>query len=47
LVAIVTLYGFGAAAIGYFGTWLVVWFGGLSIYKLIRWIVLGFRDDVG
>jgi len=32
------------AAIGYFGVWLVVWYGGLAVYKLIRWIVLGFRD---
>jgi hypothetical protein len=46
LVAIVILYGLGGAAVGYIGVWFIVWFGGLAIYKLIRWIVLGFRDDI-
>lgn len=47
LVGLCIVAGLGGGAIGYLGTWLVIWFGGLAIYKLIRWIVLGFRDDVG
>lgn len=39
------LCGIAGAAIGYGGIVLVIWFGGLAVYKLIRWIVLGFTAD--
>jgi hypothetical protein len=45
LIGLCILTGLGGAAVGFFGTWLVVWFGGLAIYKLIRWVVLGFHDS--
>jgi len=47
LVLIVVLAGLVGATTGYLGIWLVIWFGGLGVYKLIRWIVLGFRNDMG
>ncbi len=47
IVFLCILAGLAGAGVGYFGNWLVIWFGGLGVYKLIRWIVLGFRDDVG
>jgi hypothetical protein len=38
------------AIIGYLGTWVVLWFGGMALYKFgskfIRWLVQGFRDDM-
>ena len=46
LVGLCILAGLGGAAGGFLGTWLIVWFGGLAMYKLIRWVVLGFRDDI-
>lgn len=34
-------------AVGFLGTWVAIWFVGLAIYELIRWIVLGFYDSKG
>jgi len=31
---------------GYFTTWIIIWFGGMAIYKFLRWIIFGFRDDI-
>ncbi len=33
----------GSAAGGYLITWLVVWFGGLGIYRFLKWLALCFR----
>lgn len=38
--------GLSGALIGFSLTWLVVWCGGSVIHKLIKWLVLGFFDDV-
>jgi hypothetical protein len=34
-----------SAAVGYLGTWVVIWFGGIIIYKFIRWLMSGFREN--
>jgi len=47
LIGLCTLAGIAGAAIGFLGTWVVIWFGGLAVYKLIKWLVLGFREDTG
>jgi hypothetical protein len=47
IVFLCILAGLAGAGVGYFGTWLVIWFGGLAVYKLIKWIVLGFYDSKG
>jgi len=40
---------FVGAAVGYLGAWVILWFGGMALYKFgskfIRWLVQGFRDD--
>jgi hypothetical protein len=43
LVGLFVLGGLGSATGGYLATWAVVWFGGLGIYKCIRWLALSFR----
>lgn len=43
LVGLFVLGGIGSATGGYLVTWVVVLFGGLGIYKSIRWLVLLFR----
>ncbi len=40
------LAGLVGALVGFSFTWLILWFGGLAIYKLFKWLILGFRDDV-
>lgn len=47
LVGLCIMVGLGGAVVGYVGTWLALWFGGLAIYKLIKWLILGFRDNTG
>jgi len=37
------LAGLGSAISGYLVTWIVAWFGGLGIYRFIRWLGLCFR----
>jgi len=43
LAGLFVLAGVGGAISGYLTTWLVVWFGGLSIYRFIRWLAFCFR----
>ena len=45
LIALCILSGLTGASLGYFSIWVVVWFGGLAAYRLVRWIVLGFHDS--
>jgi hypothetical protein len=44
LIGMVVLYGLGGAVAGYVGIW-VIWYIGLANFILIRWLVLGFRED--
>lgn len=44
LIVYCILAGLGGAVVGYLGTWLILWFGGLAVYKLIRWFVFGFYE---
>jgi len=30
---------------GFSTAWLIIWFSGVSIYTLIRWLILGFCDE--
>ncbi len=46
LMALCIAGGLGGALVGFCTTWLILWFGGLAIYKIINWLILGFRDDV-
>lgn len=46
LVGLATLYTLVSFIIVFLGVWLILWFGGLAAYKLIRWLILGFCDDV-
>jgi len=46
LVALCVAGGLVGAFIGFSSAWLILWFGGLAIYKIIRWLILGFCDDV-
>jgi hypothetical protein len=46
LVGLCIAAGLAGALAGFSLTWLVVWFGGLTIYKFIKWLILGFCDDV-
>ncbi len=43
LAGLFVLAGLGSATGGYVAIWLVVWFGGLGIYRFIRWLALCFR----
>ena len=43
LAALFVLAGVGSAISGYLAILLVVWFGGLNIYRFIRWLGLCFR----
>ncbi|MGD2095693.1 MAG: hypothetical protein PVH77_11865 [Phycisphaerales bacterium] len=45
LTGIVVLYGLGGAVAGYVGTWVTLWYGGLAIFILISWLILGFADE--
>jgi len=45
LVTYCVMAGVGCGIAGFFGTWATVWFGGLGVYKLIRWLVSGFTDE--
>lgn len=47
LVGLCITVGLGGAVVGYGGTWLALWFGGLAIYELIKWLIFGFRDNAG
>ena len=44
LIGMVVLYGLGGAVVGYVGTWVVLWYGGLAIFILVGWLILGFAD---
>jgi len=46
LVALCVAGGLVGAFIGFSSAWFILWFGGLAIYKIIRWTILGFCDDV-
>ncbi len=43
LAGLFVLAGLSSATAGYLTTWLVVWFGGLCIYRFIRWLGLCLR----
>jgi len=45
LIGMVVLYGLGGAVAGYVGTWVILWYGGLAIFILIGWLILGFADE--
>ena len=45
LIGMVVLCGLSGAVAGYVGTWVVLWYVGLANFILIRWLVLGFRED--
>jgi len=36
---------FIGGTVSFGGTWFIVWFGGLGVHKLLRWVVLGFMDN--
>jgi len=44
LVAYCILTGAGCGAAVFLSTWLIIWFGGLSVYKLAAWLACGFKD---
>lgn len=44
LIGMVVLYGLGGAVVGYVGTWVILWYGGLAIFILVGWLILGFAD---
>ncbi len=33
------------ASTGYLITWSILWFGGMAMYRIFRWLIIGFRDD--
>lgn len=43
LAGLFLLAGVGSAIGGYSATWIVVWFGGLCIYRFVGWLGLCFR----
>jgi len=45
LVALCIVAALGGAAVGFSVAWAVFWGGGFVIYKLIRWLALGFRGE--
>jgi hypothetical protein len=45
LVGICGLAGIIGAMVGFLAVWFMIWFGGLVIYRLVRWVVLGFIND--
>ncbi len=45
LVELCIAGGLAGALAGFSGARLVLWFGGLAICKLIRWLILGFYND--
>jgi len=49
IILLGTLAALVGAAVGYLGAWVVLWFGGMALYKFgskfIRWLVQGFRDN--
>jgi hypothetical protein len=45
LVGICILAGLAGASAAFFSVWFVFWFGGLAVYRVIRWVVLGFCDE--
>jgi len=44
LVGFCILAGLCGVLAAFAGVWIVVWFGGWAVYKVVRWTVLGFRD---
>ncbi len=46
LVELITVYALGGAMVGFLAGWFLLWHVGLAIYRLIRWVVLGFRDSM-
>lgn len=45
LVGICILAGLAGATVSFFSVWFFFWFGGLAVYRIIRWVVLGFCDE--
>ena len=45
LVGICILAGLAGASAAFCSVWLVFWFGGLAVYRIIRWVVLGFCGE--
>lgn len=46
LVGLFILYILCGLVAGFLSVWLILWFGGLAIYKIIKWLILGFYDEV-
>ncbi|MFZ0035393.1 MAG: hypothetical protein WAK60_10475 [Sedimentisphaerales bacterium] len=44
LIGICILTSLTGAFVAFFSVWLVFWFGGLAIYRILKWVVLGFCD---
>lgn len=45
LVGICTLAGLAGASAAFCSVWFVFWFGGWAVYRIIRWIILGFCGE--
>ncbi|UCG54622.1 MAG: hypothetical protein JSV32_08625 [Dehalococcoidia bacterium] len=46
LVALCIAGGMLGTFVGFSSAWLILWFGGLAIYKIIKLLILGFCDEV-
>ncbi len=45
LVGICILVSLAGAFVAFCSVWIVFWFGGLAVYRIIRWIILGFCGE--
>lgn len=45
LVGICILAGLAGASAAFLSVWFVFWFGGLAVYRVTKWAVLGFCDE--
>ena len=45
LIGMIVLFGLGGAVVGWIGTWVILWYGGLIVFMFLRWLALGFRED--
>ncbi|MBN1972738.1 MAG: hypothetical protein JW787_03815 [Sedimentisphaerales bacterium] len=45
LIGGIVLYSLSGFVVGFSGVWLFLWFGGLIVCKIIRWLIHGFCDD--
>lgn len=45
LIGMVVLFGLLGTVVGWIGTWVILWYGGLIVFMCLRWLALGFRED--